>query len=59
MPVNKLMMKLLSVAQYAKQVKLSKPGVIKQIIENRLPAGVSAEKVDNFYVIIIAENKNS
>lgn len=47
-------MKILSVRQYAESIEVTKPAVMKMIHENRLPYGVIAQKVDDFYIIIIS-----
>jgi hypothetical protein len=35
----------------------SKPAVMNMIHDGKLPAGVIAQKVDNFYVIILQDQK--
>jgi hypothetical protein len=48
---------MLSVRQYAKKIKKTKPTVMTMIHEGKLPAGAIAQKVDNFYVIILEDSK--
>jgi hypothetical protein len=50
-------MKMLSLRQYAKDLGKTKAGVLRMIKESRLPQGVIAQKVDGFWIIITADNK--
>lgn len=43
---------LISVRQYAYENGITKPGVIKQIEENRLPENIEARKVDSSWIMI-------
>jgi hypothetical protein len=50
-------MKMLSIRQYAAKIQKSKPAVMTMIHEGKLPIGVIAQKIDNFYVIILQDLK--
>jgi hypothetical protein len=45
-------MKLYSVAEYAKKLKISRQAMLKKVINNSLPAGISAQKVGSIWVLI-------
>lgn len=47
-------MRKMSVTQYADTVELTRQAVLAQIKENRLPEGVTAERIGHHWLILLA-----